>query len=143
MGNDRTFPLRILQGSWGIAIDLTARVVLGSEPPAGVHAAGRRTWLDVSGAQLSDIDVGHLLAGLSYVATAIERIRSEAAITIKVLSAAYSPTDYQPDGMAAAIVGWVSEEFELDPAPRVDVHFDAQNNRYVVALDPISDETIS
>jgi len=125
-----TFPLRILQASWGIAVDFRARAVLAEEPRTGLLAASRRVLLDLSGVQLSAADTGQLLRGLNSMAAAIEAKEPSGYVVIEVDEVTYTPTDYQPEGLAAAMIGWASEEFGLE-SPIRDVYFDRDNNRYI------------
>jgi hypothetical protein len=129
----RTFPLRILKASWGIAIDLQARAVLAESPPHDLPSVSPRVWLDVSGVRLPDTDIKQLVRGLTVMAPAIENKNQDAYVIIEVGRVSYTPTDYQPEGMAAAMIGWVAEEFGLD-SPVIDIHFDKNANRYVFSI---------
>jgi hypothetical protein len=129
----RTFSLRILKASWGIAIDLQARAVLAEDPPHDLLSVSPRVWLDVSGVQLPDADIKQLVRGLTVMAPAIENKNQDAYVIIEVGRVSYTPTDYQPEGMAAAMIGWVAEEFGLD-SPVIDVYFDKNANRYVFSI---------
>jgi hypothetical protein len=129
----RTFPLRILKASWGIAIDLQARAVLAEDPPHDLLRVSPRVWLDVSGVQLPDADIEQLVRGLTVMAPAIEKKNQDEYVIIQVGRVSYTPTDYQPEGMAAAMIGWVAEEFGLD-SPVRDIYFDKNANRYVISI---------
>ena len=129
----RTFPFRVLRASWGIAIDLRARAVLSARPRADSLWAGSRVQQNLSNVRLLVVDIDQLLYGLSVMAAAIEEKESDGYVIIEVGNVNYTPTDYQPEGLAAAIIGWVSEEFEVDP-PAIDVHFDDAENKYVFSL---------
>jgi hypothetical protein len=65
----------------------------------------------------------------------IEQAVPEGPIVIEIESVDYVPTDYQPEGLEAAIIGWATEEFAL-PDPRVDITFDRASNRYVFKYRP-------
>jgi hypothetical protein len=129
----RTFPLRILKASWGIAVDLRARAILSKEPRSDLLNASSRVLLDVRHVQLPVIDVEQLLRGLTTMAAAIETKEPSDYVVIEVDEVTYTPTDYQPEGLAAAMIGWVSEEFDLD-SPIRDVHFDQGVNKYVFSI---------
>lgn len=126
----RTFELRVLKGSWGIAIDLVAHAQRLASPPADALPAGDRTWLDVSDVALGRQDVEQLVLGLSRVSAMIAEHEPRTHVVIRIDDVRYTPTDYQPEGMAAAIIGWATEEFEL-PQPDLEVRFDRDENRYV------------
>lgn len=134
MNDWRTFPLRVLKASWGVAIDLRARAVPAAEPPVGSLRAGGRVLLDVSHVQLPATDVLQLLRGLRAVAAQIEAaVPGEDYLVVEVDEVSYPPTDYQPEGVAAAMIGWATEEFDL-ARPDIDVRFEKAANRYVFAL---------
>jgi hypothetical protein len=126
----RTFALRLLKSTWGIAIDLQAQAQFLLEAPSGLILAGERTWLDASKIKLAEQDITQLASGLSLASPMIERQHASGHVVVEVLQVDYTPTDYQPEGMAAAMLGWAAEEFELD-LPQVEVDFDKEANRYV------------
>jgi hypothetical protein len=102
--------------------------------------AGRRVLLDVRGAHLPAIDGGHLDAtdieqlqrGLQTMAPAIEAVVTRGYVIVEVGEVDFALTDYQPEGMAAAMIGWVSEEFGL-ASPTMSIRFDKVNNRYDIS----------
>ena len=126
----RTFELRILKASWGIAIDLTAEAQWRFGAPEGLMKAGDRVWLDASAVQLGPADIEQLRLGLSRVSPQVAAKDPERQIIVRIIDVSYTPTDYQAEGMAAAMVGWASEEFDL-PRPELAVQFDKMANRYV------------
>lgn len=130
----RTFALRVLKSSWGVAIDLRARAVTAAEPPTGSLRATERVLLDVRHVPLPAVDVTQLLRGLRVVAGPIEAaMPGEDYVVVEVVEVSYTPTDYQPDGVAAVMIGWAMEEFDL-AQPDIDVHFEKSENRYVFAM---------
>jgi hypothetical protein len=132
MGQWHTFPLRILKGSWGISIDLRARAVLSENPDPGLLDAGHHLLLDLRSLRLPPADIEQLLSGAKLMAAEIEAKAPAPYVIIEVDQVVYTPTDYQPEGMGAVIVGWLCEEFGLE-SPIKDVHFDRTANRYVFA----------
>jgi hypothetical protein len=128
-----TFPLRILKSSWGIAIDLRARAVLAAKPKAGAMRVAERVQLDVSKVQLPDEDNEQLIRGLKIMAAKIMAAQPHGYVVIEVDKVEYTPTDYQPEGLAAAMIGWAAEEFNLTQ-PDMDVYFDKAKNRYVFSI---------
>ena len=126
----RTFALRILKASWGIAIDLAADAQRRAEPPEGALPAGDRVWLDVSHVALGPRDIEQLRLGLSRVSPMIASRDPGHHVLVQIDDVRYTPTDYQPEGMAAAIIGWATEEFDL-PQPDLEVRFNRDENRYV------------
>jgi hypothetical protein len=129
----RTFALRVLQASWGIAIDLRARAVFDDVLPPESLLVGNRVALDLTDVQLGAEEVEQLQRGLRLMTPAIELAHPDGKILIKIGEVGFTPTDYQPEGLAAAMIGWASEEFQLDPVPW-DFKFDASTNRYVFRI---------
>jgi hypothetical protein len=125
----RTFELRLLKSTWGIAIDLRAQAQFLLQAPSGLIMAGERTWLDVSKFTLPDQDIMQLAAGLALASPTIQLQHASGHVVVEVLHVDYTPTDYQSEGMAAAMLGWAAEEFDLD-LPQVEVDFDKEANQY-------------
>jgi len=126
----RTFAFRLLKSTWGIAIDLQGQAQFRREAPSALILAGERTWLDASRIKLADPDITQLASGLSHASPMIERQHASGHVVVQVRRVEYTPTDYQPEGMAAATFGWAAEEFDLE-LPQVEVDFDKEANRYV------------
>lgn len=126
----RRYSLRIIKAAWGIAIDLRAQAVYSHRKPPGLLDAGKRVLLDVSCVQLSAADIEQLQAGLQSIAAAIETSVAHGYVVIEIHEVKYTPTDYQPEGLAAAMIGWACQEFSLD-SPTMEICFDKTNNRYV------------
>lgn len=123
-----SFALRILQASWGIAIDLQANIRVEEIAPPDAIQAGVRTWLLVT-ARLSLDNVHYLTVGLHTISRELEEVLPDGEVIVDILRADYVPTDYQPEAMAPAIIGLVAEAFDLSE-PNIGVAFDRQANRY-------------
>lgn len=52
---------------------------------------------------------------------------------IELGAVTFVPTDYQPEGLAAAIIGWSAEEFGVDQVSW-DLRYDKTTNRYILWL---------
>jgi hypothetical protein len=125
-----SYRYRLLKGApWGIAIDLRA----GQEPAAvatNAKKVAERLWLRVDTERpLSEEQVGFLVEGLYSVADEIVA-RAHGPVQVRVAELTFNPTDYQAEGLAAAIAGWAAQEFGF-PVPEVPVIFDRRENRYV------------
>jgi hypothetical protein len=131
----RTFPLRVLKSTWGIAIDLTAEV--SEFPPAAVATfVTPRVSLSLGSVRraLSAREAGFLVSGLRRVAADIESaVPDSEPIIINVLDVGFVETDYQPEGLEAAMIGWSAEQFGFEP-PEITVEFDNDVNRYVFSF---------
>ncbi len=86
--------------------------------------------MDVSRVNIGEADAAQLAFGLALASSRIERHLAAGHVVVDVRQVDYTPTDYQVEGMAAAMLGWAQEEFDLEPQG-VGVDFDRERNRYV------------
>jgi len=129
----RTFSLRVIQASWGIAIDLRARAVIGDDLPPDSLPAGDRVALDLNGVQLPAEEVEQLLRGLRLMVHAIASAHPGVHVLVQLGAMSFTPTDFQPEGLVAAMIGWAAEEFGLEQVPW-DLRFDKSTNRYLLQV---------
>jgi len=122
-----------MRASWGIAIDLRARAVIGDDLPPDSLPAGDRVALAVNGVQLEAEEVEQLLRGLGLMAPAIEAAHPDVHVLVRLGAVSFTPTDYQPEGLVAAMIGWAAEEFGLEQVPW-DLRFDKSTNRYLLQV---------
>jgi hypothetical protein len=134
LSQPRIFPFRVIKWSWGIAIDILARALPGGPILPEDIPVGTRTWIRIL-PPLSQEARDSLVAGLGRVSPLIEQAVPEGPIVIEIERVDYVPTDYQPEGVEAAIIGWATEEFTL-PDPSVDITFDRASNRYIFEYHP-------
>ncbi|MEU7579379.1 hypothetical protein AB0B50_17445 [Streptomyces sp. NPDC041068] len=141
MAEPRTTKYRLRYGAWGIAVDLTASVALGTKAPADAEPVSTHVWLDASpalthpptdrtGWRITPDEAAWLRHGPALAAPAVEARHAPRHTTVTVHRALFPLTDHQPEGLAAALLKWLEEEFELAPHP-ADATFDRPSNRYV------------
>ncbi|WP_171164021.1 hypothetical protein [Streptomyces sp. I05A-00742] len=134
----RTTRYRLFRTAWGIRIDLTASAVTTAAPPAHGERVADGVWLDAApvlthpptdgrGNRLSPDEAAWLHHGLSLAAPFLPPDRHT---LVTVHHVRFPETDYQPEGLAAALLLWAEQEFEL-PAHPITVTFDRSANRYV------------
>ncbi len=128
----RTFSLRVLQASWGIAIDLQARSGHCGEFPPGSLQVADRVALAVGDVELGEQDTDQLVRGLALMAPAIQRRRPNAQVLVELGAVTFTLTDYQPEGLAAAMIGWAAEEFRVEQVAW-ELRYDGNINRYVLS----------
>jgi hypothetical protein len=125
----RTYDYKVIKASWGIAVSLEARVVSAQS----TGDARSVTQLMGIAYALRDRDVTpeeneQFVLALRALAPAIEaKIASPIAIEVQQIS--YLPTDFQIEGLRAAMYYWAAEEFGL-MSPEISVSYDASSNRY-------------
>jgi hypothetical protein len=133
VGPWRSFSLRVLQASWGIAVDIRARAVFSLALPPDSRPVSDRVALDVHAVRLGAEDLEYLSYGLALMAPAIQRAHADGIVLVEVCEVTFTPTDYQPEGLTAAIIGWSAEEFGVDQAPW-ELRFEQQANRYRLSI---------
>lgn len=132
VGRERVFPLRILQASWGLAVDLRARVILDGPKPVAAVEVSDGIWLRVLARSTAE-DRYWLGVGLAYVAPRIQEAVGGASVVLEVSDLDYRPTGYQPDAVALAVIGWAGEELGIEI--EVDVRYDRESDNYNFKLD--------
>ena len=123
-----TYHYRLHKSSWGIAIDLTAETITNT---GGVQQVADNLYLRVDASvKLSVEELAYLVQGLRLVANQFQSIStSSEPIVVRVLALEYNPCDYQPEGLAYAMMGWAAQEYGFEP-PAIQVVFNRQLNRY-------------
>ncbi|WP_437678425.1 hypothetical protein [Sorangium sp. So ce131] len=132
---ESTFSYRMIKSSWGIRIDLTADVARLEGAAGSATEIAPGLWFVNEDAHLDAAEEEFLKRGLQLV---VGEILSSSAFTapslIRVASARFVPTDYQPEGLSCAMAGWAAKRFGF-PMPEIDVRFARQENRYVFNFD--------
>jgi hypothetical protein len=129
---------RLLKGSsWGIVITLEGEVVPGTGISPGAVKITDGIWLEIDvGWRLSEEQVGRLQRGLLLVAPDIERTAGGGRpILARLTGLQYNPTDYQPEGLVAAVAEWAAQACGF-PSPPISATFDRARRRYVFTFPP-------
>jgi GNAT superfamily N-acetyltransferase len=132
MGNWRTFPLRIIKASWGIAVDIRARWELASDVSDEEIRVSPRVYLKMTATGIMSSDVEYIVHGIGRMASALEAKAPSELLVIEVDQLKYSPADYQPEGAEIAIICWISEEFGI-ASPIKGVVYNKEKNEYIVS----------
>jgi hypothetical protein len=127
--NSRTYDYKVIKTSWGIAISLKARVV----PAESVRDAVPITRLigiayALEGRDVVPAENEQFVLALRALAPRIETEIKD-PIVIEVQQISYMPTDFQIEGLRAAMHYWATEEFGL-ASPDIPVSYDAAVKRY-------------
>jgi hypothetical protein len=124
----RAYTYKVIKGPWGISVSLTARVER-REPPRRVAGSHRPTLEIEDGLNLSVEEKRQLARGFAFAAADVMAACGSQAVTVVVEAVAYVESDYQPEGLAMAMLRWLEEEFAL-PGHDIRVTFDRNGNRY-------------
>jgi hypothetical protein len=125
------YTYRVLKSSWGVRITLVAKVVPddGSIPDAIHLGYGVSLAQDIADRRLSDADIEMLSSGLRSVAAGIAHVTAQKPVVVVLNDVQFVESDYQIEGLAAAIIGWATVQFGLDERD-IEVTFNRETNRY-------------
>ncbi len=127
------FPFRILLTSWGISIDLDITLAALKCPPLDAERIEDGVFLVLpEPLPLPIEDVDFIRSGVRRMASAARDyagVSAGSSAVIEISNLDYVPTDYQAEGLEAAVVASLSELIGIDP-PEVRVTFDSAANRY-------------
>jgi len=137
-----TYNYRLLgKATWGIAIDLTAEYESPGQLPKDAVKIVDGLWLACDQTGLTEKEEFFLRLGLGLVSDAILNAMIHAGVVlIRIVSISYNPTDYQPEGLAAAVAKWAALAFQFE-VPDCTAKFDKTRRRYVYPFEPVMDET--
>ena len=128
------YELRILQGSWGLWVNLDLSVHDADLSPVGAVQVAPRTWLLTTG-WVHELDLQDVIDGVQRVAPRFhERLEPGRELVFVLEGLEYPPTDWQEGATELAVLGWAAEKLELPDDPAT-VSFDRAANRYVIELD--------
>jgi hypothetical protein len=126
-----TYNFRIIMSSWGIAIDITAEAISRSDYSGDATEIKDGLWLAIETNRVaSNTEHQYLATGLRLVAKEMQNvIATNGPLVVRVLDIWFVPTDYQEEGLACALAGWMSQQFGVT-YQMPHVHFDNGRNRY-------------
>lgn len=115
---------------WGIYVSFSAEGTLVSKSSLGTDPYnGRALVIDLGSVNLAGLALDAMDRGLRLMQDKFV-IRHPDEFALVTLSAVdFSLTDFQDEGITAATVLWLAEEFDL-PAPRIEVHFSKALGKY-------------
>ncbi|WP_459802928.1 hypothetical protein [Herbidospora sp. RD11066] len=126
----RTAVYRFITTSWGVFVQLTARALPQADYVGDTIKITDRVSLALrSYTHYAEI-AEQITPAVRSAATKIEESLDGDGIVIEVRKITYTETDYQPEGVRAAMDLWLSEEFGID-LPEMTVHFDKSQKQYV------------
>ena len=131
-----TYSYRLIKSSWGIAIDITAEAApLSDYSGAAAEEVEQGLWLAVETSwQLSPDECRYLATGLRLVSQDMQsRIAQDGPIVVRVIDLRFNPTDYQKEGLAFALAGWMAQTFDFPFSPPHAL-FNREKNRYEFSL---------
>jgi hypothetical protein len=113
-------------------ITVRGEIVAGAILSPNALKITEAVWLQIEvGWHPSDEEIRFLKQGLTLVARDVERTSQEKRpILVRLIDLQYNPTDYQPEGLAAAIAEWAAQACGF-PKLEIPVVFNSERRRYV------------
>jgi hypothetical protein len=124
------FIYRVIKSSWGVyaEIDCTWRVRPVVEE--SIIQVSEKLYLEVK-QYASELEIENFRLGMSLMSSVMDaKLESEEPIVVVVERILRVQTDYQEEGLACAMMGWLSREFDV-PKPDVAVTFDKNVRKYI------------
>lgn len=125
---------RALRSSWGIAIDLVATRVEATRPPQDAVAIAEGVAVVITAPWLVSHERTWVEHGLRLMASRLRQASPAPCTVVVVSDLNIAPTDFQVEGLAAAMIQWAREELGL-PAKDAVTGYDADAGRYVFDLE--------
>ena len=125
----------MLKTSWGVVVWITCEATFCDAKFCDANADTSQYVSINDGLQLeirerlSEEEKDYLCLGVGLVAGQIKAAAANKCVLIRVLRVDIVLTDYQPEGLACAIMGWAGEYFGFKP-PSIPISYDREQNRY-------------
>ncbi|RYZ40124.1 MAG: hypothetical protein EOP49_29770 [Sphingobacteriales bacterium] len=124
------YRFRVLQSSWGIAIDLSLRISYPDRDTLnGVAAVADDIYLLVTDKHNKPSTLNWLHRGIADIAHQLQQHKEAGVLCIEVAAIHYSPADFQPEGLYHAVQDAVLSYFGLDLKEH-KISFNKEQNRY-------------
>ncbi|MEP7289871.1 MAG: hypothetical protein ABI947_29320 [Chloroflexota bacterium] len=134
---ESNFIYRFFKGTWGIYVSLTAEITPYSNVEEKPIETIRGVYLDIK-AKLPIVEHQYLILGIALVKNQLEEwVNKNYPIIIKVVKLDIVLTDYQEEGLACALAGWIARELNLEYSEPV-VYFSKEENRYIFPFSDLS-----
>lgn len=125
------FTYIVLKSSWGVRATIEAVWKYVPEYPISSTKISEKLFLNNECEYLTEREKEFIHLGLRLIASEINEVfKDKESIVIVVKDVEYNPCDYQEEGLACAIMGWASQEFDIT-IPAIDVSFDKKANQYI------------
>jgi len=121
-------------------VRLTAEHVTVERKPDEAIEIAEDLWLQIGAdVSLTKHETFCLVVGLTNVAADVrEHARTSENVLIRLSHLDFDPTDFQPEGLTCAIMGWAAKAFDF-PSPTIEGFFDDAKGRYVFSFGPRED----
>lgn len=125
------FVYSVLKSSWRVYVELDADWRNFSEFVGSSTKISEKLFFSQKSNYINERELEFLKLGLRLAAKNIDELfKDKEPIVVITQKITFNICDYQEEGLACAILGWISQEFNIN-VPDVDVSFDKPNNRYV------------
>jgi hypothetical protein len=122
------FYYRVFKSTWGLSVGLLGSVEFLRRCRFGLEIAPRIFVLDVEGVLLSE-EVQEVAGAVLRHRTTLDARRGERTAVVILSQAVWADTDFQTEGLGAAVTTWLSELLDVEN-PLTDATFDRTTNKY-------------
>ena len=137
------YSIRNRKSSWRVNIKIIAEIknCPNAQFKDGSIKVAERIWLKYADEPLIKNEIfcadylPYFAEGLKLVQAEIQRNSSYDETLIIINSVQFNPSDFQEEGLTAAIIEWASKAFNFQ-TPTINVDFDKKKNRYIFSENP-------
>ncbi|MFG2050518.1 hypothetical protein ACGFIW_24165 [Micromonospora sp. NPDC048935] len=129
MNRETEYLFRVRLAGWGIYVKIQAGHYYPDEEPFSGAPLSGNVFLVVDEPHLDADDLEMIRLGVLDVASDIESLKPGATVVVVVSSVTLVLTQYQPEGLRAAMIGWANEHFGLGH-PMPEVVYTPASDRY-------------
>lgn len=122
---------RIIKTTWGIWIQINCEIQSVSQSKESeLIKVDENFYLSIAlNARVPDDEIPYFVKGIELVAEELKG-HLQCPVVIHITECTLVLTDYQPEGLAYAIAGWLTREYGLNWRPN-EVIYDKERNRYI------------
>jgi len=126
-----SYVYRVFQSTWGIYVGLTANMFPHSKFAGEAVETISDVYLSIGIPNISREEYEYFVIGINLVKDQLEPwISKNEPVVISIVDLVINFVDYQPEGLACALAGWLAERLQLEYT-QPTVYFDKDKNRYI------------
>ena len=122
---------RFVRSSWGIYVGLTAEMIPRADYSGKSIEVVPNIYLSIEAPNIVSTEHDYLIRGIKLTQHELQKqLKEQLPIVIRIMELEIALTDYQPEGLTYALVGWLEQEIGIIyhlPTPV----FDKERNIYV------------
>lgn len=132
---EKQYQFRFIKGTtWGISINLIADDIPYAQADKEIKATDQIYLQFELSFKIHQNEVDFIVKAILKLREEIQERLSDQKIIIKITSIEFDQTDYQPEGLYVAMLGWISKRYDI-PMPIVNVAYNKELKRYIFDID--------